>query len=676
MKVVDSFPERVHAIEHTWITMPDGVRVSARLWLPESAKHRPVPALFEYIPYRKRDLTRRRDEIHAPYMAGHGFAYARVDIRGSGDSEGVIDDQYSDAELSDGVEIIRWLAAQPWCDGRVGMMGISWGGFNALQIAARRPPALGAVVAVCATDDTYTDNMHYEGGCLLGDNLSEATTMLAFQTCPPDPAIVGDAWRAMWRERLEHHRPWLETWLEHQWRDAYWRPTSVCENYGAIRCPVMAVSGWADGFTDAVFRLMQHLDVPRRGLIGPWSHTYPHLGVPGPAIGFLQEALRWFDCWLRDRDTGVKREPMVRAFMQDSMAPRCTPHAERVGRWVAEEQWPSPRIEPRRLPLDEHHLRLHDGPVPEGTASRSIRSPLTVGLHAGKWCSYVSMPDNPGDQREEDGGALVYESAPLDETLEIFGLPEVELLVSADRPVAQVAVRLGDVLPDGAVTRVTYGLLNLTHRDGHDRPRALTPDEPVHVRVPLNGVAASIPAGHRLRISISSSYWPLAWPPPEPTTLTLYPARSALWLPVRPPRAADEDLRPFGEPEGAASPPLRYVTPPRKNWRVLYDLGQSTATLEVARHDGHFVLPEVDLEIERRTRERYSSCGVDFGSIRGETCTIRRFTRGEWSPRVETRSVLTADSSSFYLHATIDAYEGAERTFNRIFTRRIDRKLV
>ncbi|NIR76254.1 MAG: CocE/NonD family hydrolase, partial [Gammaproteobacteria bacterium] len=434
-----------------WIPMSDGVRLAARIWLPAGAERDPVPAILEYIPYRKRDFEAVGDSITHPYLAGHGYACIRVDLRGSGDSEGVLRDEYLQQELDDGLEVVRWIAEQPWCSGSVGMMGISWGGFNALQIAALQPPELKAIITLCSTDDRYADDVHHMGGCLLGDNLSWASVMLAFNSCPPDPALVGERWREMWFERLEGGGLWLEKWLRHQRRDAYWKHGSVCEDYAAIRCPVMAVSGWADGYSNAVFRLLANLEVPRKGLIGPWSHKYPHLGVPGPAIGFLQEALRWWDHWLKGCDRGLMEEPMLRVWMQESVSP--TAHYEtRPGRWVAEAEWPSRRIDIRTYRLGSWRL------VPDGGGREeiplSIQSPLSVGLFAGKWCSYAAPPDLPHDQREEDGGALIFETEPLAEPTEILGAAVAELSLSSNRPVAMVAVRLSDVAPDDKATRV------------------------------------------------------------------------------------------------------------------------------------------------------------------------------------------------------------------------------
>ncbi|MFC6979367.1 CocE/NonD family hydrolase [Microbulbifer taiwanensis] len=310
-----------------------------------------------------------------------------------------------------------------------------------------------------------------------------------------------------------------------------------------------AGGGWADGYTNSIFRLLEYLRVPRQGLIGPWGHKYPHLGAPGPAIGFLQETLRWWDHWLKELDTGVMQEPMLRAWMQDSVPPT-TQYLERPGRWVGEKTWPAADILEAAYPLDSSRILMAgEAPCP-GDEMVEIQSPLSVGLFAGKWCSYTYAPDLPHDQREEDGGALVFESAPLVKDLEILGAPRVELELSCSQPVAMVAARLSDVAPDGKATRVTYGLFNLTHRDSHAEPKPLVPGRRYKVRVPMNNIGQNFPAGHRLRLSLSTSYWALAWPPPRPVRMRVYPAASRLVLPRRRPRPEDGNIR-FEPPQGA-----------------------------------------------------------------------------------------------------------------------------
>jgi putative CocE/NonD family hydrolase len=281
--------------EHVWIILSDGCRLGARLWLPADAVERPAPAILEYIPYRKRDGTRGRDEPMHGYYAQHGYAAVRVDMRGSGESDGHLADEYLALEQDDALEVIAWIAAQPWCNGAVGMQGKSWGGFNALQVAARRPPALKAIITTFSTDNRYTDDIHFMGGCLLNDNLWWGAIMMAYQARPLDPEIVGPDWRARWIARFETLPFFPALWLEHQRFDDYWKHGSVCTDFDAIVCPVLAIGGWVDSYTNAVPRLLAGLKTPRLGVIGPWGHIYPHDGVPGPAIGFLQEAVRWWD---------------------------------------------------------------------------------------------------------------------------------------------------------------------------------------------------------------------------------------------------------------------------------------------------------------------------------------------------------------------------------------------
>ncbi|GAB2639335.1 CocE/NonD family hydrolase [Nocardia goodfellowii] len=681
MHTVESFPYEVRVTENVFIPMRDGTRLAARLWRPVTDE--PLPAVFEYIPYRKRDLTRARDALNHPYLAGHGYVAVRVDLRGSGDSDGVLRDEYLAAEHDDACDVIEWLAAQPWCDGNVGMMGISWGGFNSLQVAARRPPALKAIVSASATEDLYVDNMHYMGGCLLSDNLSEATVMFAFNSLPPDPEIVGDRWREMWQERLVGSGLWIEQWLEHQHRDDYWKRASVNEDYSAVRCPVLAVGGWADGYTNAIFRLLEHLDVPRRGLIGPWGHKYPHLGVPGPAIGFLQELVRWWDHWLKGRDTGIMDEPMLRAWMQDSISPHPS-YADRPGRWVGEPQWPTPHIDQRRFVLGRYVMSED----PEAVQARelSVQSPLSVGMFAGKWASYAATPDLPSDQRDEDGGSLVFETDELTETFEVLGLPALDLEIAADRPNAMVAARLSDVAPNGEATRVTYGLLNLTHRNGSATPEPLEPGRAYRVRVPLNGLAHSFPAGHRIRLSVSSSYWPLAWPSPEPAMLTISTGRSALTLPHRPPRAEDDRLRPFDPPEAAPEAPATRVEPGKHHWKVERDLASGVSTLEIENDQGTVVLDDVGTLVRGATTEWFSFRHNDVTSVRGETRTLRRLERDDWRTEVITNTVLRCTAEDFVLDARLDAFELEDqatdprtvrkRVYSQNWQRRIPRNLV
>jgi len=679
MKLVESFPHRVREIEHVWISMSDGVRLSARIWRPEDADADPVPAILEYIPYRKRDLMRARDEPMHRYFAGHGYAAIRLDVRGSGESEGVLTDEYTQRELDDGVEAIAWIASQKWCSGAVGMMGKSWGGFNALQIAALRPPALRAVISVCSTDDRYADDVHYMGGQLITDNFGWGSAFFSIAAQPPDPALVGDAWRKMWLERLEAVHPHTATWLAHQRRDSYWKHGSVCDDFAAIRCAVYAIGGWADGYSNAIPRLLGGLTSPRKGLVGPWGHLYPHDGVPGPAIGYLQECLRWWDHWLKGRYTGVMAEPMYRAWMQAGVPPAPF-YEERPGRWVAEEAWPSPRIRMVRMPFDRDRLAAEGTNVEE--TKLEISSPLTVGLASGSWISFGGRGDMPKDQRVDDGGSLVFDSEPLADVTEILGAPVVELDIASDKPVAMLAVRLNDIAPDGAATRVTYGLLNLTHRDGHEDPAPLDPGRRYRVRVVLNDVAHGFAARHRLRVAISTSYWPIAWPAPELACLTLFTGASALELPVRPLRQEDTSLRPFGVPESARGP----VETELRTAKFRRSIEHDVATGEIVHASGlasddlaqgrRVRLDDIDLEYGQAMWRRLRITDGDPLSAQLEYRNRTDFKRDGWNPAIETRTRLSATKDEFRLEADMTAYEGEAKVFERKWDYKIPRDLM
>lgn len=660
--------------EDVRIPMSDGVTLSARIWRPADAESSPLPAILEYIPYRKRDHTRSRDETLHRWLAERGYASVRVDIRGSGESGGVLENEYLQRELDDGYTVIEWLARQPWCDGGVGMIGISWGGFSGLQLAAMQPPSLKAVVTVCSTDDRYADDIHTMGGCLLSDNLSWSSVMFAFNSLPPDPALRGEDWRSLWHERLEANKPWLMEWLEHPSRDDYWRHGSVCEDYTSIRCPVMAVSGWADGYTNAVFRLMDKLTVPRQAIVGPWSHRYPHQGVPGPAIAFQQTVKGWWDRWLKGVDNGVDHAPMLRAWIQDAAAP-ATRYRARPGRWVSEATWPAPHIHTQTLyPSDTG--QLGSTPAPSGAAPVPLHSPLSLGLFAGKWCSYADGPDLPYDQREEDGGALNFETAALTESLELLGAPVLRLRVRADQPSAQVAVRLSDIAPDGAATRVSYGVLNLCHRDGHAQPQDLQPGSDVDVTIRLNELGHRFATGHRLRLSLSSSYWPLIWPAPQPVTLTVSPEATALDLPVRRVEPSEESAPVFAAPDDLQLAPVTEQRAADHRWRVQRDLEHATSELEVIMDNGTRTLEEVDLTLSDHTCERYGLSDGDPQSATGEVVSSYGLRRGDWRVETHTRTRLEADETGFHVTAEIDAWEGDQRVFARNWIRRIPRSRI
>jgi putative CocE/NonD family hydrolase len=665
------FPFQVEVIENIFVPLPDGTLLAAKMWRPLGAGA--VPVILEYLPYRKREGTRSRDQGVHMYLAGHGYACIRLDIRGTGDSEGVIHDEYTPTEQQDGCDAIAWIAAQSWCDGQVAMIGISWGGFNGLQIAALQPPALKTIITLGSTDDRYATDVHYIGGCLSKDNVDWSATMLASNDLPPDPAIVGPKWREMWQDRIATNVPWAHIWLAHQRRDDYWKQGSVCEDIGRITIPVYAVSGWADNYSESIPRLLATLSGPRLGLIGPWAHSFPHDVTVGPAIGWLQEVLRWCDHWLKGQQTGIMEEPMLRVWMQDSAPPR-TCYTHRDGRWVGEDQWPSSRIGLQTL-----HLNAGGdlSPVAGRASPVAICSPLWIGLTAGEVGRYGDDADWPPDQREDDAGSLVFVTDPLPERLEILGAPRLRLHFSSDKPQALVAVRLNDVALDGASTRVTVGLLNLTHRDSHEHPTPLIPGQIYQAEVELDDIAHAFPAGHRIAVSISTSYWPIAWPSPELATVTLTTGESSLVLPVRPPRPEDAALRPFDQPESAPQTPTNWQsTAPSHPRRVVRELLSGRMTVDFPRWTYDCAMTDIGISQQSSGYCRHVITDGNPLSACTETGYEVTINRPDGSFGHKSHGTLRCDATHFIVETDLAVTENGQEVFQRHWCERIRRDQV
>ena len=669
-----SLPYEIHEVEHAFIPLADGTRLACRYWLPVDAEERPVPAILEYIPYCKRDGTSARDEAMHPWLAGHGYCAIRVDMRGSGESDGLLDGEYLEREQNDAVEAIAWIAAQPWCSGAVGMFGKSWGGFNCLQVAARRPPALNAILTVCSTDDRYADDIHTMGGCQLLENPGWAFTMFGHNARPPDPQLVGAGWRETWMRRLDNDEPWILEWLRHQRRDGFWKHGSVCEDYAAIGCPVFAVGGWADPYTNPVLRLMEHLDVPRKALIGPWGHQYPHQALPGPAVGFLDESLRWWDRWLKGQGAAGDApadDPMIRAWMHDSARPAAV-RAQAPGGWIAEDAWPSARISDRTWHLNPDGLGDARGPE----RALEVASPATVGRTNPFWLkSGAGGPESPLDQRPDDAVSLCFDSEPLVEPIAFFGTPVVALEVASDRPVAQASVRLSEVRADGAATLASFGIRNLTHDEKHERVTRLAPGEPVMIRLRLNDIAHRFAAGSRIRVAVATGLWPIAWPAPGPVTLTITTGRSTLTLPIRPEREEDASLRELPPPSSTPLAPRTTLRPAAPvEARMEEDVATGRLAFVHVEDSGRTRLDTNGWSYGNVIRRRFeihpdepTSAGVE---LEGEDTWGRD---GELDVRIRTWMRMTSDEASFHIHARLEADEDGRCVFSRTWLEAIPR---
>jgi putative CocE/NonD family hydrolase len=645
------------------ITMPDGTRLAARLWRPAGGD--PVPAILEFIPYRMGDGTRLRDERMHPWWAARGYACLRVDLRGSGDSEGVLADEYTVQELQDACDIIAWAAAQPWCSGRVGMMGKSWGGFNCLQTAALRPPALAAVLSVCSTTDRFADDIHFKGGALLGENIGWGAVMLSYSSRPADPMYRPD-WRAEWLARLEAEPFLAPRWAGHQAKDAYWRHGSVGEDWGAIAAPVLVIGGWADNYMNTVAALVEHLAVPCQGIVGPWGHQYPHSAEPAPRIGFLEVALRWWDRWLKDMPNGAEGDPAYRVWMQASARPDpSTPM--RPGHWVAEAALPSARVALRAWPLSEGGVLGGAG----GEIGAGIQSPQHLGLMAGEFFPMGLDAEMAGDQRADDGLSVCFDGGVLAAPLALLGAARLRLRLVADRPRAVLVARLCDVAPDGASVRIAHGILNLCHRDSMAHPSDVPVGVPFDVTLTLDQCAHRLAPGHRLRLALSTSYWPFVWPVAEAARLTL--VAGTLEVPEHPGGGADECA--FPAAHVPAPLPFTRHTPDRAVRRIERDLLAGTVSLVVEDHGGA-VTHAHGLTAAHGMAERWTIHPDDPLSATAEITWTQDLSREGWQVSTEARVRMTGTAGALRMTATLTAREGETEVFRRDWDETVPRVWV
>ncbi len=512
------------------VVADDGTPLAALLFVPEGDG--PFATLVEALPYRMHDITASYAATYHRLVAEGGFAVLRVDVRGTGSSGGRATDEYPDEERSDLRAVFRWIAAQPWSTGRVGMFGTSYSGFNSLHMAMEDTPELGAVAAMYATDDRYTDDVHYMGGVLRAlDLIDYPLYMIAMNALPPVPAMwaqVGDGdWRGEWRRRIEEHEPWLLEWLGHPLPDPVWRRGSVRtgpagEGYERYSCPVLLIAGWADGYRNNTFRAIEHMD-DWYLLAGPWSHKDPDTARPGPNIDLDVELIRFFDEHLRG---GPKAFPTrARVFVR-----RPTPPAPDLalhdGRWVGFDEWPLPegsQVDVYFRAGGAHHVRGD------------------VGLMAWNSCAGSLPWGQPLDQRRDNADSLCLD-APVDDEHEMAGNPVARMRVRSSAPCGHVSVKLCDVASDGTSTLVTRGMLDLAHRgvwpsDGQgapDAPLALVPaGEWLDVAIELEGTTWTWLPGHTVRLAIAGTDWPNCWPAPGAYTLEV--AEVVLSMPVLPP---------------------------------------------------------------------------------------------------------------------------------------------
>lgn len=649
------FPFDVEIIEHEWITLSDGVKLSAKLWKPKT-HGKTKGAVLEYLPYRKDDFTALRDEIRHKYFAGFGYTAIRVDIRGTGDSEGIILDEYPKQEQDDALEVLDWITSQDWSNGAVAMIGKSWGGFNGLQVAARQPKALKTIISLCSTDDRYADDVHYKGGTLMAsDMLWWASTMFAYNTRPPMKQFVGDNWREMWLDRLENTPPFVVEWVKHQKRDEYWKHGSVCENYDDIKIPVLTMSGWADGYTNPVFRLMENLKVPKKAMVGPWAHEFPDLAIPGPQIGYLQEVLEWLDKWMSGED--VEHEDEFIVYVQDSVKPS-TSFEYREGKWI---DYLNSKTETKDL------LESFNGEV-------RLKNNTHHGLYSGVFCPFGQDGDLPDDQTIDNSLATSMLTEKLKNDLEIIGQPNFSVKVKSKQAEANIHVRISDVHPTGEKTLITKGQFNLNHFNSHEFPENLELDKFYEVNIPLDVIGYTVPKGHKIEISISPSYWTQVWPSKELEELTVDLSESKLVVPV----LKEEVLKEPKYKKSETAEPLE---------KFIHREGKRTRTIEKELTTGEWKLKDFSDEGLRKLKIN----GITYGTENYNTFTIKEndplsaHVKCDWNvivkdddidTKVITTSSMYCDVDYFYLDNYLEAYEDDKLVFTKEWNDKIKRNFI
>jgi putative CocE/NonD family hydrolase len=678
-------------VETVWdarVVVRDGTELSANLWMPivpGGADQARFPAILEMIPYGKDNWRRNADVARGTYFARRGYVLCRVDVRGTGSSGGIALDEYTEIETRDGYDAVEWLAAQPWCNGAVGMWGISYGGFTSIQVAKLRPPHLRAIVPVQATDDRYLTDVHYIGGCVTGSELSQyAVSQVAMNAMPPDKGFRGSAWRDEWLARLEQTPPWLFAWLRQQHDGAYWRPGSLAPDYDAIEAAILSFGGWMDSYVDATFRMQAACTAPTRSIVGNWVHGLPADATPGPNIDELEQIVRFFDHHLRGIDNGADREPALTWFERDYAPPEPFP-ATLPGRWRATSAYPHPAAERQvwrfvagDLPLVGRLEPATHEPLETGVDRFEHRP--TLGTRAALSWGAGGPPNGLGrDLRPDESLGPTYTTEPLERAIEILGVPEIAVHVAVDAPVATLVARLADVAPDGTSAQVSAGILNLTHRRSHEVPEPLEAGRVEVATVQLRPAGYRFQPRHRIRVSLASSAWPVVWPSPYPAALEIHRGPSTpsrLILPVVPPAGGRGDVP---VPPYKATPPdvpvvggEGFADEPR--WRITEDVIDGSVTVTI--HDGGEDVLDDGRRLYAAETIDLTAWEHDPARARLDADVIYRWSEHGADVDIRARSTQTSDVGAFHLTVDLDVTLDGERFFQRSWSESIPRRLV
>lgn len=653
-------------VENTWIDMPDGVRLAARIFVPDDATKNPVGAVLEYIPYRKRTGYRYIDNAVAAWMVPRGFAFVRVDVRGTGESDGLMVNEYDLPEQKDVEPLIRWISEQPWCNGNVGMRGISYGSITSIQAANKGIPELKAIIPCVGTDNGYTDDVHTINGCVINEKVIWGAIWKAIMIDPPDPELVGDEWLEIWLNRLDGQIPLVSEWMKHQLVDEYWR-NRIVTDYSKIKCGVYVLGGLIDSYINTVPRLLENLDCPRKGLVGPWGHDFPQDGVPGPRLDWAVEEVRWWDYWLNGNDNGIMDEPMLRTYIADTHTRQSYP-ADTPGRWVSEEAWPSRNVEIMELYAAANETLTTAKPKRE-----RVQSPpyITIGGCIPILSPYDMATQAPVEQSPDDELSLVFETPPLPTDVEIVGCPKLRFKFSANKPIAKLAARLNAISADGKSWLVTYGAANLAHNSDHTSVEEIQPGIDQPGELVFHYISRRIAKGARIRLSISQSQWPIVWPSPESVDISLVLGETALELPVRSQPVLETPMT-----LGVVHQEEDVNPAPDNGDRLVEYSGEAEtrrARIKAAQDHNTRLLDEINMTVGSSWNLDGELIEGDPNSNRMSLVSKRTAERPGWNVSWQADATLTSTPKHFIVDEGIEAWHNAEKIFSRRWKKKIKR---
>ncbi len=626
-------------VRNALVPMRDGVQLAADIIRPDDTHRR--PAILNFNPYHKDGRGGRLavESVHR-HFAARGYACVTADLRGLGNSGGTSPECFAPQEALDGHDLVEWIAGQPWCDGNVGMWGVSYPGITALSTAATNPPHLKAIIPIHATSDLHRGVVSL-GGTRPGFWMRAdwGPRMLAYNLMPPQFADAAGRWAKIWAEHLEGNPPWIDAFATHPGFDDFWQ--SRVADMAKITAPTLHICGWRDLYTDCTPLDFAANPAPKRLIMGAWKHEFPDTGREAPAAG-LADMERWFDRYLMNRPTGIDREPPVNLYLQGQ-----------EGLWRAETAFP-----PARQTPTDYHFAADGGLRREGqggTAPITYRYDPTVGLHSLAWDPWTTAldPSLPRDHSADDARSLCFTTAPLDAPLELIGNPEATIDVTVSALPLNLVAKLSAIAPNGRSTLITSGWIDLAAQT--------SPGQRTIVTIPLRATAYRLLPGERLRLAIACADFPRVWPTPIPATITIHPDTSRLRLHICHIPTGDAPRPNWGRLQASAlSSPND--TGGSQTWSLARDLMTDTATLAATKLETVRIDPQTHLTTTHEYGAAVSPTRPDLARMHSNTSV--RLTQPTHQTELTIRTLTTTHASSADVTITIDGQPFWHRHWN------------